>query len=80
MTKSEIKKARVHLDKIRQLMSRVSSPYKRMTKQGIINHIRKTREKLWEAKLAHTFFTFPHLAKAFTITALTFSNEKGFVI
>jgi hypothetical protein len=38
--------------RIRQLMSKVRSPYRGMTKQEIIDQIRKTREKLWEEKLA----------------------------
>jgi len=42
-------------EKIRQLMSKVRSPYRGMSKQEIIDQIRKTREKLWEEKLAaHT--------------------------
>ncbi len=52
MTKADIKKAKMHIDKIRQLMSKVRSPYKGMTKQQIIDQIRKTREKIWEEKLA----------------------------
>ncbi len=43
---------RERINKIRLLMSKVRSPYKGMSKQAIINEIRKTREKLWEAKLA----------------------------
>ena len=44
-----------HLKKIRQLMSKVKSPYESMSKQQIIDKIRKIREKLWEEKLAaHT--------------------------
>lgn len=38
--------------KIRQLMSKVRSPYQGKNKQEIINQIRKTREKLWEEKVA----------------------------
>jgi len=40
------------IEKIRQLMSKARSPYRGMTKQEMIDEIRKTREKLWEAKLA----------------------------
>ncbi len=53
MRKVNIKKAKLHLEKIRELMSNVRSPYKGMTKQQIIDQIRKTREKLWEEKIAH---------------------------
>lgn len=41
-----------HIQKIRQLMSKVKSPYAGMTEQKIIDEIRKTREKLWEERLA----------------------------
>ena len=41
-----------HIQKIRQLMSKVKSPYAGMSEQQIIDEIRKTREKLWEEKLA----------------------------
>ena len=50
MKKSQV--ALKHLKKIQQLMSNVKSPYKGMGKQEIINELRKTREKLWEAKFA----------------------------
>ncbi len=52
MTKVNIKKAQMHLHRIRELMSKVSSPYQGMSKQEIIEKIRKTRQKLWEAKFA----------------------------
>lgn len=52
MKSAEIKKAKMRLERIRQLMSRVRSPYQGMTKQQIIDQIRKTREKLWEEKFA----------------------------
>ena len=52
MKKPNPKKAKMHLEKIRQLMSKVCSPYKGMTKQQIIDEIRKTRQKLWEERVA----------------------------
>ncbi|HHT9125681.1 MAG TPA: hypothetical protein ACFYD6_07665 [Candidatus Brocadiia bacterium] len=52
MKKPNPKEAKKHLEKIRQLMSKVSSPYKGMTKQQIIDEIRKTREKLWKERIA----------------------------
>lgn len=52
MRKPNPKEAKKHLEKIRQLMSRVSSPYKGMTKQQIIDEIRKTRQKIWEERIA----------------------------
>lgn len=50
--KKDILGAKRRIEKIRRLMSKVSSPYRGMTKQEIIEGIRKTREKLWEEKLA----------------------------
>jgi hypothetical protein len=52
MIKSNIKKSKMRLEKIKQLMSKARSPYKGKNKQEIINEIRKIREKLWETKLA----------------------------
>jgi len=46
------KEALKHIQKIRQLMSKVKSPYAGMSEQEIIDEIRKTREKLWEERLA----------------------------
>ena len=51
MRKIDIQKSLRHLEKIRRLMSKARSPYKNMTKQQIIDEIRKTRQKLWEEKL-----------------------------
>jgi flagellin-specific chaperone FliS len=50
--RKNIKKAMERINKIRQLMSKVRSPYRGMSKQEIIDVVRKTREKLWEEKLA----------------------------
>jgi len=47
-----IRKSLQQLEKIRRLMSKARSPYKNMTKQQIIDEIRKNRQKLWEEKLA----------------------------
>ena len=52
MNKTNAKKAKAHLEKIKQLMSKVHSPYKGLTKQEIINRIRKTREQHWEETIA----------------------------
>ena len=49
--RKDIQRAKKRIEKIRQLMSKVRSPYRGMTKQEIIDEIRKTREKLWEEKL-----------------------------
>lgn len=53
--RKDIEKSKKRLNKIRQLMSRVRSPYEGMSKQEMIDSIRKTRERLWEEKLvAHS--------------------------
>jgi hypothetical protein len=52
MIKHKAEKATKHLEKIRRLMSKVRSPYHDMSKQQIIDKIRKTRQKLWEEKIA----------------------------
>lgn len=46
---TQIKKS---FERIRQIMSKTKNPYKGMSKQEIINQIRKNREKIWEEKLA----------------------------
>lgn len=46
------KEALKHIQKIRQIMSKVKSPYVGMNEQEIIDEIRKNREKLWEERLA----------------------------
>ena len=50
--RKSIQAAKRRLERIRQIMSKAHSPYRGMTKQEAINEIRKTREKLWEEKLA----------------------------
>jgi hypothetical protein len=52
MMRKATQEAKRRIEKIRQLMAKAHSPHRRMTKQEIIDEIRKTREKLWEAKLA----------------------------
>ena len=39
-------------EKIRQLMAKARSSHRGKSKQEIVEKIRKTREKLWEEKLA----------------------------
>ncbi|MBU4415519.1 MAG: hypothetical protein KJ976_10515 [Proteobacteria bacterium] len=45
------KEAKKHLEKLRELVSKRLSPFAGMSKDEIIDEIRKTREKLWEKKL-----------------------------
>ena len=49
MTKRVI---REQLAKIRRLMEQSQSPLKRMTQEQVIRALRKTREELWEEKVA----------------------------
>lgn len=52
MKKPNIKKAKMHLEKLRHLISTRKSPFSHMSEEEAIKEIRKTREKLWEEKLA----------------------------
>jgi len=52
MTKMNIKEAKRHLAKIREIVSQTRSPFTGMSKDEAIEKIRKVREKLWEEKLA----------------------------
>ena len=52
MKKPDPIKAKKHLDKIRQLVGMRKSPFSHMNEEEVIKEIRKTREKLWEEKLA----------------------------
>ncbi len=50
--KPDPKRARKHLERLYQLASQSKSPFEGMTKEEIIKKLRKTREQLWEEKLA----------------------------
>ena len=52
MTKTDIKKAKMHLDKLRQIVAKNPSPIFKMSKEEVIRTLRKTREAIWEKKLA----------------------------
>ena len=52
MPKPDIKKAKAHLVKLRQLVSQRKSPLAEMSEEEAIEAIRKTREELWSKKLA----------------------------
>lgn len=41
-----------HLKKIRELVAQKKSPFAGMTEDEVIEKLRKTREELWEKKLA----------------------------
>ena len=52
MKKLNPKKAKMHLEKLRQLIAARRSPFSHMNEEEAIKEIRKTRERLWEEKLA----------------------------
>ena len=51
-TKSKKEQAKELLQRIRRHVAEHPSPIFRMSKEEIIKQMRKTREKLWEEKLA----------------------------
>ncbi len=52
MVKPDVKEAKLHLSKLRQLVSRKRTPFNGMSEEEVIEAIRKTREELWSKKLA----------------------------
>lgn len=52
MVKPNPKKAKKHLDKLRELIKKRKDPFFEMSEEEIIKALRKTREELWEKKLA----------------------------
>jgi len=52
MKPKNVKEAKKHLEKIRQLVAENPSPIFRMTKEDVIKTLRKTRERIWKEKIA----------------------------
>lgn len=52
MTKANPQKAKKHLERVRELISKSKHPFSDMTEDEIIEVLRKTRKELWEKKLA----------------------------
>ena len=50
--KSNAKRAMQHFEKLCQLVSQRKSAFESMTDEEVIKKLRKTREDLWEKKLA----------------------------
>ena len=50
--KRNIKEAKLRWEKLRKNISKKHNPFSEMSKEQVINRLRKTREKLWEEKLA----------------------------
>ena len=51
MVKPNPKKARKHLEKLREIIAKDPSPIFKMSKEDVIDKLRKTREELWETKI-----------------------------
>lgn len=52
MGKPNVKKAKVHLSKLRRLTSQKKTPFSDMSEEEVIKAIRRTREEIWDKKLA----------------------------
>lgn len=52
MKDKKAKEAKKLLEELRQSIAKKSNPFAGMTKDQVIQQLRKTREKLWEKKLA----------------------------
>ncbi len=50
--RKNIQKAKKHLQKIREIISKNPPPIFKMSKEDMIKTLRKTREKIWEEKFA----------------------------
>jgi hypothetical protein len=50
--KPDLQKARKHLEKLREMIARDPDPIFKMSKEEVIKQLRKTREEIWEEKLA----------------------------
>ncbi len=48
----KFKEARKHFDQIRKLLSEKKSPFESMSTKEVMEKLRKTREEVWEEKLA----------------------------
>ncbi len=52
MKNKKAKEAKKLLEELRQSIAKKHNPFARMTKEQVIKVLRKTREELWEEKLA----------------------------
>jgi hypothetical protein len=50
--KPDAKRALQHFEKLREMIARDPSPIFKMSKEEVIKQLRKTREEIWEEKLA----------------------------
>lgn len=52
MERPNVKKAKLHLARLRQLVSKKKPPFSGMREEEVITAVRKTREEIWDKKLA----------------------------
>jgi len=52
MVKPNIKKAKRNLAKLRQMVSKKPNRFPHMSEEEVVKAIRKTREEIWDKKLA----------------------------
>lgn len=52
MVKPNIKKAKSHLAKLRQLVTKKGTRFLNMSEEEVIKAIRKKREEIWDKKFA----------------------------
>lgn len=64
--KPDVKRAKKHLERLYKLADQGNSPFEGMTKEEVIKRLRKTREEIWEEKLA-----FRHNLPPYITTFLT---------
>jgi len=50
--KKNIKEAKKHFENLRKMIAERPSPFAGMSKDEVIEHLRRTRDELWEKKLA----------------------------
>ena len=52
MLQDKAEQAKRHLNRLRQIVSQVPSPFAGMSEEEAIEKMRKVREEMWEAKVA----------------------------
>ena len=52
MTRKNVEEAKKRLQKLREIIAKNPTPIFKMSKEDVIKTLRKTREAIWEEKLA----------------------------
>lgn len=52
MVKPNVKKGKRHLAKLRQMVSKKANRFPHMSEEKVVKAIRRTREEIWDKKLA----------------------------